>query len=104
MIRKSALVLGLITTFVGVWVLTRGHAEESACNSYANAVGRATIDAGCARAVSAYLMGAALTMGGLIVVVLLLFAIARQVRTRGWRERLPQIARRHERSVSSVPH
>jgi hypothetical protein len=93
----------VITTFVGVWVLTRGHAEESACNSYASEFGHGAAGSVCVRAVSSYLMGVALTMGGIIVVVLLLFSIAKQTREKNWRERLPLLARRHDRSMSSVP-
>ncbi len=102
MIRKSVLVLGLITTFVGVWVLTRGHAEESACTSYASEFGHGAVGSVCARAVSSYLIGVALTMGGVIIVALLLFSIAKQLRERDWRERLPLLARRHDSSVSSA--
>ncbi|MGA7833754.1 MAG: hypothetical protein WCA31_00930 [Acidimicrobiales bacterium] len=85
-----------------MWVLTRGHAEESACNSYASEFGHGAVGSVCTRAVSSYLMGVALTAGGIIIVVLMLFAIAKQLREKGWRERLPLLARRHDRSMSSV--
>jgi hypothetical protein len=47
-------------------------------------------------------MGVALTMGGAIIVVLLLFSIAKQMREKHWRVRLPLLARRRDSSVSSV--
>jgi hypothetical protein len=96
------LALGLITTAVGVWVLMRGRAQESSCNSYNSEFGHGAVSSVCARAVGSYLMGAALAMGGLVIVVLLSFAIAKQLRERNWRARLPTLARRHDSSVSSV--
>ena len=102
MIKRITLALGLITTAVGVWVLTRGHAQESACNSYNSEFGHGAVSSVCARAVGSYLMGAALAMGGLVIVVLLTFAIAKQLREKNWRSRLPTLARRHDGSVSSV--
>ncbi len=102
MIRKSAFLLSLATTFVGVWVLTRGHAEESACSSYNSEFGHGAVASLCARAVASYLMGTALTMGGAVLVVLLAFSIAKQMREKNWRLRLPALARRHDNSVSSI--
>ncbi len=102
MIKRITLALGLLTTFVGVWVLTRGHAQESACNSYNSEFGHGAVSSVCARAVGSYLMGAALVMGGVVVVVLLSFAIAKQMREKNWRARLPSLSRHHDSSVSSV--
>jgi hypothetical protein len=101
-IKRITLALALITTFVGVWVLTRGHAQESSCNSYNSEFGHGAVSAVCTRAVGSYLMGAALTMGGLVIVVVLIFSIAKQMREKNWRSRLPSLARRHDSSVSSV--
>jgi hypothetical protein len=101
-IKRITLALSLITTVVGVWVLTRGHAQEASCNSYKSEFGHGVASSICARAVGSYLMGAALTMGGLVVVVLLTFSIAKQMREKNWRTRLPILARRHDSSVSSV--
>jgi hypothetical protein len=101
-IKRITLALALVTTVVGIWVLTRGHAQESSCNSYNSEFGHGAVSSICARAVGSYLMGAALTMGGLIIVVLLAFAIAKQMREKNWRGRLPVLARRHDSSVSSV--
>jgi hypothetical protein len=101
-IKRIALALGLITTFVGVWVLTRGHAQEASCNSYNSEFGHGAVSSICARAIGSYLMGAALAMGGVVLVVLLTFSIAKQVREKNWRSRLPSLARRHDSSVSSV--
>jgi hypothetical protein len=101
-IRKIALLLGLVTTFIGVWILMHGHAQEAACNSYNSEFGHGAVSSVCTRAVASYLMGAALTAGGAVVVILLLFSIAKQTRQATWRERLPTLARRHESSVSSV--
>jgi hypothetical protein len=101
-IKRIALALGLISIVVGVWVLTRGHAQESSCNSYNSEFGHGAVSSVCARAVGSYLMGAALAMGGLVIVVLLTFSIAKQMRERNWRARLPTLARRRDSSVSSV--
>jgi hypothetical protein len=101
-IKRITLALALITTVVGVWVLTRGHAQESSCNSYNSEFGHGAVSSICTRAVGSYLVGAALTMGGLIIVVLLTFAVAKQMREKNWRARLPILARRHDSSVSSV--
>jgi hypothetical protein len=101
-IKRIALALGLITTVVGVWVLTRGHVQEASCNSYNSEFGHGAVSSICTRAVGSYLMGAALTLGGLVVVVLLSFSIAKQMREKNWRARLPILARRHDSSVSSV--
>jgi hypothetical protein len=101
-IKRITLALALVTTVVGVWVLTRGHAQESSCNSYNSEFGHGAVSSICTRAVGSYLMGAALTMGGLIIMVLLTFAIAKQMREKNWRGRLPVLARRHDNSVSSV--
>jgi hypothetical protein len=98
------LALGLLTTAVGVWVLMRGHAQESSCNSYNSEFGHGALSSVCTRAVGSYLMGAALAMGGLVIVVLLAFSIAKQMRERNWRARLPTLARRHDSSVSSAAH
>ncbi|HEV7959183.1 MAG TPA: hypothetical protein VGP11_06950 [Acidimicrobiales bacterium] len=94
--------MSLITTVVGVWVLTRGHAQEAACSSYNREFGHGAIATLCARAVASYLMGTALTMGGAVIVVLLAFSIAKQLREKNWRVRLPYLARREDSSVSSV--
>lgn len=102
MIRKTALALSLITTLVGVWILTRGHAQEGACNSYQSEFGHGAVSSVCARAVSSYLIGVALTVGGLVIVVLLAFAIAKHAREKSWRVRLPSLAHRDDRSVGSV--
>lgn len=102
MIKRITLALALVTTFVGVWVLTRGHVQESSCSSYNSEFGHGAVSSICARAVSSYLMGAALAMGGLVIVVLLTFSIAKQLREKNWRGRLPTLARRHDGSVSSV--
>jgi hypothetical protein len=101
-IKRITLALGLITTVVGVWVLTRGHAQESSCTSYNREFGHGAVSSVCARAVGSYLMGAALAMSGLVIVVLLTFSVAKQMRERNWRARLPTLARRHDSSVSSV--
>lgn len=94
--------LGLITTVMGVWILARGHAEEGACNSYQSEFGHGAVSSICTRAVSSYLMGVALILVGLIIVVLLAFAIAKQAREKNWRVRLPSLARRDDSSVGSV--
>jgi hypothetical protein len=101
-LRKIALILGLITTFVGVWVLTQGHSQEAACNSYDSEFGHGTVGATCSRAVASSLMGTALAIGGLVIVVLLLFSIAKQTREKGWRGRLPELAQHRDSSVGSV--
>jgi multisubunit Na+/H+ antiporter MnhC subunit len=101
-IKKSALALSLITLMVGVWVLTRGQAQEAACSSYNREFGHGAVATLCARAVASYLMGTALTMGGAVIAVLLVFSIAKQMREKNWRLRLPSLARRDDSSVSSV--
>lgn len=102
MIRKFALGLSLIAIAFGVWMLTDGYAQESACNSYNSEFGHGAAAMTCARAIPSFLVGVVLTLAGVALAVVLLFGIAKQMRERNWRERMPLLARRNDHSVSSV--
>jgi Na+/glutamate symporter len=89
--KRFVPILGLVTTFVGFWVLAHGHAQELACNAYAQRLGASASGLVCPKAVSTYLIGVALTTGGLIIVGLIGVAVVRQIRSRGSIERAPAI-------------
>jgi len=101
-IKRATLLLSVATVGVGTWALTRGHSEVSSCNSLAGQVRTTSAGVVCARATSSYLMGAALAMGGLVIVTLVLFAMAKHASNSAWNKRLPTIPQSRRHVVESV--
>ncbi|MGD0054626.1 MAG: hypothetical protein ABSC34_04215 [Acidimicrobiales bacterium] len=102
MIKRIIAGLGVVMAFVGVWMLSQGHSQEAACNASAARLGAAATSLVCPRAVSTYFIGVALTMGGLIVTGLILFAIVKQIRAVTWIEKAPDIATQHQRVIGTA--
>jgi hypothetical protein len=80
-----------MTTAVGIWVLSHGHAQEISCNAAARHLGASASGLLCPRAVSTYLVGVTLTTGGLIIVCLLMAALVKQVLKSGAMDKAPAI-------------
>lgn len=94
--------LCLATAAVGTWVLDHGHAQASSCNAMASEFNGSSASALCARAVSSYLMGATLTIGSLVVLMLVIFAMSKYSQKKEWNRRLPTIPRLHQHAIGSV--
>jgi hypothetical protein len=103
-IKRVTLFLSLCAAGVGAWVLSHGHAQVSACNSYIAQLQGTSASNLCSRAESNYLIGVALTMGGLVIVTLVLFAMAKRARERGWQKRMPVIPPAQSHIVGSAAH
>jgi hypothetical protein len=101
-IKRATLFLSVATVGVGTWVFTRGHSQVSSCNSFAGQTRATSAGTICARATSSYLMGAALTMGGLVIVTLVLFAMTKHASNSAWNKRLPTIPQRRQHVVETV--
>jgi hypothetical protein len=101
-IRRVTVFLSAATVAVGTWLLTRGHAQVTSCNVYSSQFNGTTANAACARATSSYLSGAALTIGGAVVLILVLFALAKRARRVGWDRQLPTIPQQREHAVGST--
>jgi hypothetical protein len=99
---KFSLFIGLATTAVGSWVLSHGHALDSTCNAQAHQLGIAAAGVGCPRAVSTYLMGAALTTGGLIVLALVLFVRVSNSRANVWSAKSFTVAGQPNHTIGTV--
>ncbi len=102
MIRRVTVFLSVTTVLVGAWVLNQGHSKVSACNSYSSQFDGTSTHSVCARATSSYFTGVALTMGGLVVLALVLFAMAKYSRSRGWKENLPTIPKTQRHVVGTA--
>jgi len=102
MIRRVTVFLSVTTVLVGTWVLSQGHSKVSACNSYSSQFAGTSTHAECARATSSYFSGVALTMGGVVILALVLFAMAKYSRSRGWKESLPTIPKQQQHVVGTA--
>jgi len=101
MIKRFVASLSVLSAFVGVWVLSRGHAQIAACSASPKRL-LATAHEVCPQALSTYLMGVALTAGGLTVTCLIAYAIVKQVRSGGWMEKLPEIPAQSQRVIGTA--
>jgi hypothetical protein len=101
-IRKVTVFLSLAAASVGSWVLTRGHAQVSSCNAYTSQFKGTPAGVACTKAASSYMIGVALTMGSLVILTLVLFAMAKHTRTKGWGEALPTIPVNRQHVVGSA--
>lgn len=99
MIRRATILLSLCTVAAGVLVLTRTRGQELACSYSASRIGSSPMSAICAKTVSSYLIGVTLTIGGLLILVLLVFAMVSHARRAGWDKKLPSIPRLREHAV-----
>ena len=102
MITKIAASLGLVTTVVGIWVLTRGHAAQLACNSFASSSKGGVAGPVCSKALSTLLIGVTLTTGGLVILALILFAMWKQSRNQGWSQKSFTVAGQPHRAIGSA--
>ena len=100
--NRVVALLGLGATVLGSWVLTRAYARETTCHSFSTQFGTGTASAGCARVVSTYFTGAALTMGGAVILTLALFVIVSHARRRTWGEGLPTVPGQRQRAIGSL--
>jgi Co/Zn/Cd efflux system component len=100
-IKRFVAILGLVTSVVGIWTLSHGHAQELACSAYARQVGSAAPSLLCPKAVATYLIGVALTTGGLIIAGLIAYAVVKQIRGTGWMEKAPEIPTQHQRVIGT---
>jgi hypothetical protein len=82
-------------------MLAHGHAQELACSAYARQVGAAAPSLVCPKAVATFLIGVALTTGGLIIVGLIVYAVVKQIRGAGWMENAPDIPTQHQRVIGT---
>ncbi len=104
MVRRVTVFLSVATVLVGAWVLSQGHSKVSACNAYSSQFAGTSTHSACARATSSYFTGVTLTMGGVVVLALVLFAMARRSRARGWKESLPTIPKSQRHVVGTAAH
>jgi hypothetical protein len=103
-IRKVTVFLSVTTVGVGSWLLTHGHDQVNSCNAYASQFKGTAANAMCTRATSSYFSGVALTLGGVVVLTLVLFAMARHTRSAGWKEQLPTIPQQRQHVVGTAAH
>ncbi len=102
MITKFAASLGLVTTVVGTWLLTRGHAAQLACNSFASSSKGGVAGPVCSKALSTLLFGVTLTTGGVVVLALILFAMWTQSRNEGWSQKSFTVAGQPPRAIGTA--
>jgi hypothetical protein len=98
-IKKVTLLLSLAAVAVGSWTLTRGHSQASSCNTFIGQNRGSHAGTVCAGATSSYLMGVALTMGGMFVVTMAVLAMVRHARDNEWGNQLPIIPRQYQHVV-----
>jgi hypothetical protein len=100
--KRVTLFLSVATVGVGIWLLIQGHSQVSSCNGFAGQIRATSAGTFCARATSSYLIGAALTMGGLVIATLVLFAMAKHASDRDWNKRLPTLPQKRQHVVETV--
>lgn len=82
MMRKSFLLLSIAAVAVGIWLIVRVHPLNGVCSSNSSPLTGAGISANCMNMVSFYFVGFALIVGGLIVMMLAMFSMAKHRRRR----------------------
>jgi hypothetical protein len=92
-IKKLTLLVSLAAVSVGSWTLTRGHPQASTCGTNIGQLRGASGGTVCSNATSSYLIGVALTMGGMFLVTLVVIAMVKYSRTNSWGNKLPSIPR-----------
>ncbi|MDE3065236.1 MAG: hypothetical protein KGJ36_06165 [Acidobacteriota bacterium] len=102
MIKRLTVVLSVACAGVGAWVLSRGHAQVSACDSYVAHLRGTSASTLCSRAESSYLLGVTLTMGGLVITTLVLFAMYKKARAKNWGKTMPTIPQSAPHVVGSM--
>lgn len=78
--RKIAILLSLLSLAVGIWLLVRGHDLGTACSLQSNGTTGAGVSTDCMNRVTFYFLGFALTIGGLMALMLSLLAMAKRNR------------------------
>lgn len=79
-VRRATIVLSLLSLGVGVWLVARVHDVDNACKSVASPLTGSGLRINCQNMISYYYVGFALTLGGLIILGLALFGLARRRR------------------------
>lgn len=101
MIRRATIILSLATIGVGAWLLSRVHSVNNACSSVTSPLTGSGLRIDCQNMVSYYYIGFALTLGGLLVLGLTLFAVRRRREHQARHERA-QVARMRLRDRNSM--
>jgi hypothetical protein len=77
-IRKITIVIALAAVAVGAVLITRAHSVTTACSSNGSPLTGAGLSSNCMNMVSFYFLGFALAIGGLVIMMLALFAMGRR--------------------------
>jgi glycerol-3-phosphate acyltransferase PlsY len=80
-IRNITVVISLVVTGAGIWLLSRVHSVVNSCNSLASPTNGIGLKPGCESSLSLYFLGFAFTVGGLVVLSLAVFAIKKHRRS-----------------------
>jgi hypothetical protein len=96
--------LSVATVAVGVWLLVHGHAAVAACSGLGSQYTSSPLYAVCHRATSSYLLGVFLTLGGAVVLLLVLIGLHLRARARNWQDRLPEFPEKLTHRVSALTH
>jgi len=102
-VRRTTALLSLTAIAVGIWLITRTHAIDSSCASPANPTLGIGVNADCQHILNLYFLGFVIAVGGAVVLLLVLVAMAKNDRA-ARRERGREARQRmRERRASSGP-
>ncbi|HET8990556.1 MAG TPA: hypothetical protein VFN59_05610 [Acidimicrobiales bacterium] len=94
--RRTTALLGLAVVAVGVWLITRTHAIDASCSTPSNPTLGIGVSTDCQHVVNLYFLGFVLSIGGAVILLLVLVAMAksdhaaRRERARQARQRLSE--------------
>ena len=93
--KKSFLLLGLVTLSAGLWLLLRTAPANAACGALSSPLTGTGVSPNCQNLLSSYFMGYALMLGGLMTMLLSLLSMAKHRRRRAdYHREIPPIAHR----------
>jgi hypothetical protein len=101
-IRRITVLLGLATLSVGVWLITRAHEVTTACSSNASPLTGAGLSLNCMNMVSFYFLGFALAVGGLVIMMLALFAMVKREHRARRSYVAPAVHHLHDRDAGTL--
>jgi hypothetical protein len=101
-IRKATIVVGAATLCAGVWIVAGMHHLNNVCTTNAAAASGAGASVNCVKASSSYLIGLSMTIGGFLILMLTVVALARRSRRVHWQADLPEIPKRMTHQIGSL--
>jgi len=102
-IRRIFIILSVATASVGIWLITRTHELDVVCNADSSSYTGAGVSVNCMNIVSSYFLGFALAVGGMIVFLLSVLAMAKHDSAYNWHEQQTVIPHRSHHDIVVPP-